>query len=235
MRRREFVRLFAALRGDAVVITGPGGASGALYEADDRPATIYNMDMGYAAAMCLGIALGDPGQRVVAIEGDGSMLAGMGVLSTIGRYQPANLALIVVDNGVYASTGGTEGAVPTAAGTSTDLAALARACGLAGPQVLTADSVEGAGQAVRRALTLPGPWVVIVRVDPADPGPRQLPGRDLVETSLALQRELAGRRSARARVEADHPDPGQPLGDGRVEQDLGARVTRDPGGDQPVP
>jgi sulfopyruvate decarboxylase subunit beta len=231
MRRREFVRLFAALRGDEVVVTGPGGVSGALYEADDQPATIYNMDMGYAAAMCLGLALGDPGQRVVAIEGDGSMLAGMGVLSTIGRYQPPNLTLIVVDNGVYASTGG--GDVPTAVGTSTDLAALARACGIADPHVVTAEEAETAGQAVRRALAQPGPWVVIVRVDPADPGPRQLPGRDLVETSLAMQRELARRRSARA--EADHPDSGQPFGDGRVAQDLGARVTRDPGGDQPVP
>jgi thiamine pyrophosphate-dependent acetolactate synthase large subunit-like protein len=231
MRRREFVRLFAALRGAEVVITGPGGVSGALYEADDKPATIYNMDMGYAAAMCLGLALSDPWQRVVAIEGDGSMLAGMGVLSTIGRYQPPNLALIVVDNGVYASTGG--GDVSTAAGISTDLARLARACGIADPQVVTADTAETASQAVRQALTQPGPWVVIVKVDVADPGPRQLPGRDLVETSLAMQRELAGRRSARA--EADHPDSGQPLGDRLVEHDLGLRVTRDPGGDQPVP
>ena len=85
------------------------------------------MDMGYATAICLGLALAVPTERVVALEGDGSALAGLGVLSTIGRYAPPNLVVVVFHNGVYASCG--DGRVPTAAAATTDLAAVARAWG----------------------------------------------------------------------------------------------------------
>ena len=95
------------------MIVGPGTTSGALYQADHRAPTIYNMDMGYATAICLGLALAVPAERVVALEGDGSALAGLGVLSTIGRYAPPNLVVVVFHNGVYASCG--DGQVPTAA------------------------------------------------------------------------------------------------------------------------
>ena len=61
-----------------------------------------------------------PSERVVALEGDGSALAGLGVLSTIGRYAPPNLVVVVFHNGVYASCG--DGQVPTAAAATTDLA-----------------------------------------------------------------------------------------------------------------
>ena len=88
MQRAEVVSLFAELRTTEPVIVGPGSTSGALYQADHRSPTIYNMDMGYAAAICLGLALAAPAERVVALEGDGSTLAGLGVLSTIGRYRP---------------------------------------------------------------------------------------------------------------------------------------------------
>ena len=50
----------AAARADAVVIMGPGANCGLLYERADAPATIYNMDMGYAAAVALGVALARP-------------------------------------------------------------------------------------------------------------------------------------------------------------------------------
>jgi sulfopyruvate decarboxylase subunit beta len=193
MRRTEFVETFARLRDDEVVITGPGGASGALCHADDKPATIYNMEMGYASAMCLGIALGRPELRVVALEGDGSMVAGMSVLSTIGRYPAPNLIVVVVHNGVYASTG--SGDVPTAAGLSTDLAAVAVASGIDAGHVLTVAEPEQAEAALRRAFAEAGPWVIIARVEPADPGPRRLPTRDLVETSLAMKQELTRRSS----------------------------------------
>ena len=39
MDRREAVNAFAAVRGDAVVITGPGMSSGMLWEANPHPAT----------------------------------------------------------------------------------------------------------------------------------------------------------------------------------------------------
>jgi sulfopyruvate decarboxylase subunit beta len=196
MRRTEFVEIFARLRDAEVVITGPGGVSGALCHAADLPATIYNMEMGYATAMCLGLALGQPELKVVALEGDGSMVAGLSVLSTIGRYPAANLIVVIVHNGVYASTG--SGVVATAAGLRTDLAAVAAGCGIDAGHIRTVSEPGEAEDALATALAEPGPWVIIGRVDQADPGPRRLPTRDLVETSLAMHQELIRRRLARA-------------------------------------
>src|SRR5213593_3074046 len=110
---------FAEARGEAAVITGPGATAGAVWAAGrgHRPPTIYNMEMGYAAAVGLGVALARPSRTVVAMEGEGSMVAGMPVLSTIARYGPANLVLVVFDNGVFGTGWGT---VATATGYGTD-------------------------------------------------------------------------------------------------------------------
>jgi thiamine pyrophosphate-dependent acetolactate synthase large subunit-like protein len=51
----------------------------------------------------------------------------LGSLATIGLQRPANLAVVVMDNGEYATTGGQP--TPTAHGA--DLAAAARAMGIA--------------------------------------------------------------------------------------------------------
>ncbi len=59
------------------------------------------MDMGYAAAVALGVALATrPNRQVLAIEGEGSFYAGSTVLSTIWRLRPLNLVVLVLDNGV---------------------------------------------------------------------------------------------------------------------------------------
>ncbi|HEY8694716.1 MAG TPA: thiamine pyrophosphate-dependent enzyme [Chloroflexota bacterium] len=128
MNRIECVDVFARLRGDAIVIVSPGYTGHELATAKHNEATIYNMDMPYSSPMCLGIALARPDQRVVALEGDGSMLMALGSLTTIGRCKPANLAVIVFDNRVYLTTG--DGSVLTA---GVDFAAIARAAGLDEP------------------------------------------------------------------------------------------------------
>ncbi len=193
MQRADLVALFAELRTTEPVVVGPGTTSGALYEADHRAATIYNMDMGYAAAICLGLALARPGERVVALEGDGSVLASLGVLSTIGRYRPPNLVVVVFHNGVYASCG--DGTVRTAAAGTTDLAAVARACGIAADRVVTVETLDEARGALSVALTEPGPWVVVAPIASPDrwPAGRPLPRHDLVETAVAFKREMMRR------------------------------------------
>ena len=66
---------------------------------------IYNMDMPYTTPMALGMALGWPERKVISIEGDGSMLAGPGVLSTIAVMRPKNLLMFIFDNGADLTTG----------------------------------------------------------------------------------------------------------------------------------
>ena len=86
------------------------------------------MELGYPTAMFLGVALCLPTERVFVIEGDGSMLAGLSVLTTIARYRPRNLVVIVVDNHAYVTTGSLPSATANANGT--DLVAMAKGAGI---------------------------------------------------------------------------------------------------------
>jgi sulfopyruvate decarboxylase subunit beta len=81
--------------------------------------------MGHATSLGLGLALARPDRRVIVLNGDGSMLMNLGSLVSITAANPANLAVVVFDNGVYEVTG----AQPTPAGDRVDFAAVARACG----------------------------------------------------------------------------------------------------------
>ncbi len=126
MNRQDAMNVVAGARGNAAVVMGPGANCGLMYEAADAPATIYNMDMGYATPVALGVALARPDLPVLAIEGDGSFYAGSTVLSTIWRLKPANLVVVILDNGVWGTGDGLE---PTATSCGTDLARLALAAG----------------------------------------------------------------------------------------------------------
>ena len=63
--------------------------------------------MGHAADFALGIALAQPDRKVLALNGDGSMLMCLGTLATIaGLEKPArNFYLFVCHNGTYEVTG----------------------------------------------------------------------------------------------------------------------------------
>ena len=78
------------------------------------------------------LALAQPDRRVLVLDGDGSLLMNLGCLATIAVHRPANLALIVFDNGTYETTGGQ--ATHTARGVS--LEAIARDYGAAHAEYL---------------------------------------------------------------------------------------------------
>ena len=189
MKRIDCIEAFARLRGEAIVIVSPGYSGHELATAHHDPATIYNMDMPYASPMCLGIALARPDQRVVALEGDGSMLMALGTLTTIGRCRPANLTVIVFDNRVYLTTG--DGAVPTA---EVDFAAIAHGAGI--ERACEVAELPAFEAAARQALTEPGPWLISARVDASDRGDTRARAHlegDLVEQAVLFQRALRER------------------------------------------
>jgi len=190
VNRVECIEVFARLRGRAIVIVSPGYTGHELAAAGHDDATIYNMDMPYSSPLCLGLALACSQERVVALEGDGSMLMALGVLTTIGRYQPRNLAIIVFDNRLYLTTG--SGTVRTA---EVDFAAMARAAGIERSRKV--EDISGFEDAARQALTEPGPWFICASVDGSDRGdPRgraHLPG-DLVEQAVLFQKALRERQ-----------------------------------------
>lgn len=195
MSLAELVGAVAATRGDAVVVTGPGAVAGALYATAPGSPSIYNMELAYATPVALGLALRLAGRRVIAVEGDGSLLAGLGGLATIVRYRPPNLVVIVLENGIY-GTG--DNSVATQSGLGADLAAVAVALGWPAADVRRAADAESLGADL--ADTSPGPRLVVASVDRASYAPslgRPKPGVDVVESAVLLRRHLEGRAQPR--------------------------------------
>ena len=80
--------------------------------------------MGHVSSVGLGVALAAPTRRVVVLDGDAAAVMHMGSLATIGRYHPANLVHVVLNNGVNESVGG-----QASAGMKVSLYGIASACG----------------------------------------------------------------------------------------------------------
>ncbi len=163
MTRREATdRLVARLRDHAVVVS-LGHPAYDLFVAGDRPQNFYTWgSMGLTSSIALGLAMARPDRRVVALDGDGSLLMNLGSLATMGSCRPPNLLLIVWDNEGYGTTGGQ----PTATSRGADLAVAAAAMGLASCTVRTAGEFEHAfEEAESRRQTS----VLVVKVDESAP------------------------------------------------------------------
>jgi sulfopyruvate decarboxylase subunit beta len=123
--------------------------------------------MGQATSLGLGMALARPERRVLVLNGDGSMLMNLGSLVTITAQSPANLSLVVLDNGVYEVTGSqqTPGTSPARAdGRDIDFGAIASACGFR--SVIRPDSLAAWRSHLPALLRAPGPHFVHLPVVP---------------------------------------------------------------------
>ena len=171
--RRDAVRALLADRGDMLVVAGLGAPTYDVYAAGDHDGNFYLWGaMGGAALVGLGLALAQPGRPVSVLTGDGEQLMGLGGLATIAVSAPANLTVVVLDNGRFGETGGQL----SHSGLGVDLGAVARAVGFR--QVLDVDTEDGLG-AARKAMgsVADGPRFVTVRID-SDEKARALPTRD---------------------------------------------------------
>src|SRR5437879_225379 len=131
-----------------IVVTIMGAVAAELYSLGHRANFFYlEHAMGLASSMGLGIALSMPEQRVIVLDGDGSLLMNLGTLSTLARYKPGNLLHIVFDNESLLSVGG----FPTATSTGTDLAGIAKASGV--PNGLKADTIKSLTTGSKDTLT----------------------------------------------------------------------------------
>tara|TARA_B100000029_G_scaffold445892_1_gene466658 strand:- start:4356 stop:5051 length:696 start_codon:yes stop_codon:yes gene_type:complete len=96
-----------------ICVSTTGIISRELFQVRDRPQNFYMQgSMGTAAALGLGVALNKPNRKVVVLDGDGSILMRLGSLATVGYHKPANYVHVVLDNEMYASTGGQSSAAP---------------------------------------------------------------------------------------------------------------------------
>ena len=127
MRRIDALNAIYPRLQESVVVTIMGAVAAELQSIGHRPNFFYLQHaMGLASSLGLGIALSRPLQRVIVLDGDGSVLMNLGGLTTLARYRPKNLVHIVFDNESLLSVGG----FPTATSTGSDLAAIAHAAGV---------------------------------------------------------------------------------------------------------
>ncbi len=175
--RRAFVaRLMPAIP-EALVVAGLGSPAYDVFAAGDRDRNFYLWGaMGGATPLGLGLALAQPGKSVVVITGDGEQLMGMGSLATVAVQGPANLTIVVLDNGHFGETG----MQPSHTSLGTDLVAVAKGCGIG--DAFAIDTLEGADAVARRVNARCGTAFAVVSVN-ADQPPRALPSRDGVYLS----------------------------------------------------
>jgi sulfopyruvate decarboxylase subunit beta len=177
---------------DRIVVTIMGAVAAELYTLGHKPTFFYlEHAMGLASSMGLGVALALPQQKVVVLDGDGSLLMNLGTLSTMARYQPGNLLHIVFDNESLLSVGG----FPTATATGTDLAGVARACGI--PQVAEANTPKRLKDAVSAALAGATMTTIISKVEAVGPKSFHM-DLPLLENRFQFQRALRALRPERA-------------------------------------
>ena len=125
MIRSDVLKTLIPLISDELVVTNIGLPSQELHLLDDQPTNFYMLGtMGLASSIGLGLALAQP-KKVIAIDGDGSLLMNLGTLPTIANNQAPNFILLIIDNGSYGSTGDQ----PTYAGKKTSLTKMAEAAG----------------------------------------------------------------------------------------------------------
>jgi phosphonopyruvate decarboxylase len=152
-----------ALAGDEAIIATTGKTGRELFSISDRPNHLYVVGgMGTASAIAFGVAHALPKQPVVVIDGDGAALMKLGVLATIGFYQPSNLLHIILDNQAHDSTGGQQ----TASGI-VRFAAIAAAANYRSAFAL--DRPSEIREAVRLLRHRTGPSLLHVKIQPGSP------------------------------------------------------------------
>ena len=163
-RQKSIEAIYPELEGK-IVVTIMGACAQELYDLGHRESFFYLQHaMGLASSIGLGLALNLPDEKVIVMDGDGSVLMNLGTLTTMARYRPRNMVHIIFDNGSLLSTGGFP--THTAEG-PTDLAAIARGAGI--PHVAEARTPYEFMEAVGDAFDRDDLTVIVAKVDAVGP------------------------------------------------------------------
>ena len=130
MKRYDCLKVLTAEVKDALVVSSAGAMTLEWNSLHPSDGNFRVRTLGLCSSIALGMALGLPHRKVVALDGDGSLLMNLCALPTIARMRPPNLVHIVFDNEVYEASGSKQ----TATGTGTDLVGIARAAGIKNSQ-----------------------------------------------------------------------------------------------------
>jgi sulfopyruvate decarboxylase subunit beta len=126
MKRFDCLKLVAAEAKDALVVSSAGAMALEWNSLRPGDGNFRVRTLGLCSSIALGMALGLPHRKIIALDGDGSLLMNLCSLPTIARMHPSNLLHIVFDNEVYEASGSKK----TATACGTDLVGVARAAGI---------------------------------------------------------------------------------------------------------
>jgi sulfopyruvate decarboxylase subunit beta len=158
MSARAALEVVAQHRGERIVITTMTSvAVWPQLSASPLDFAYIPSAMGHATSLGLGLALAQP-RGVIILNGDGCMLMNLGSLVTLAAH-PANVFLLILDNGLYEVTGGQA----TAGAGHVDFAALARAAGIG--RVYQFAELPAWQQGAAEALTGAGPVAIWLNIE----------------------------------------------------------------------
>jgi len=191
MKRSDCIKALYPELQDRLVVTIMGASAQELYDLGHCESFFYlEHAMGLASSIGLGLALNLPHEKVVVLDGDGSVLMNLGGLATLARYRPPNLTHLIFDNGSLLSTGGF--ASHTTSGV-TDLAAIARGAGC--PNVARVSTLYEFMEAAAAAFEGNEMATIVARVEAVGPDHY---GMDLKlpENAFRFQRYIADRQKS---------------------------------------
>jgi sulfopyruvate decarboxylase subunit beta len=159
--RADYYKALAAnLPPQALVVTSLGNASYLWATLHDAPENFYFEDaMGLALPLALGLAIAQPDRPVIVVEGDGGLLMHMGSLVTVGAVNPANLTVLIIQNGVHAASGG-----QALTNATLDLAQLAKSAGISSSENIT--EPEALAARMRASTTRGGAGCLVLATEP---------------------------------------------------------------------
>jgi thiamine pyrophosphate-dependent acetolactate synthase large subunit-like protein len=186
MNRYECFEFLVPLMNDQLVVGSLSGQRVEWGHLSRHPGNLLVATMGAALGMGIGLALVLPHRKVIVLESDGSLLLSLYNLPTLGNLSLPNLAVFVFDNEVYSGTRISE---RSATAGNTDLAAVARGCGI--ESATTVRDLESYKREATKALNEKMLSFIVCKVDKTT-GHRQIqrPTEDLWEHKYRFVRYL---------------------------------------------
>ncbi len=183
MDRLKATQVAVELSDSQPIIGGVGNSTFDLVPFD-RPQNFYMWNsMGMASSIALGLAIARPDLRVIALDGDGSILMNLSSLATEVACRVHNLVHVIWDNGGWEITGGQPAGSPF----GVNLEAVARGCGFV--RAATVDDLDQFRDVFAAAMSDDQAWVIVARIEPGDsphrPSKNCIWLRDRFKTALA--------------------------------------------------
>ena len=184
MTQRQALEVVLLHRGERIVVSAMSSA-GIWPQLSQSPLDFAYIPsaMGHAPSLGMGLALAQPERGVIVLNGDGCALMSLGNLVTLAHH-PANVFVLILDNGHYEVTGGQ----PHAGAGHVDFATIARGAGI--QRVYSFATLADWQAGAAEALSGVGPVVIHLKVEALTGQKTPKPPRPMAEQIKRLQEAL---------------------------------------------